>query len=104
MGEKKVWLITGAGRGLGVATVKAEPSHIHVPRPGRDRAVQISGRWSYAAAEPSHIHVPRPGRASRDGRHDEGAAPFELPEPRAPAHANRGRGTPSAGGHGASSR
>ncbi|HEX2186148.1 MAG TPA: hypothetical protein VHN78_11660 [Chloroflexota bacterium] len=77
MSEQKAWCITGADGGPGVDVARAEPSHIHVPRPSRVRVAQTSGRWPYAAAEPSHIHIPR---RSRVRRADEGAAPFELPE------------------------
>jgi hypothetical protein len=51
LSENKAWFITGADGGLGVDIARAEPSHIHVPRPlnagraRRARTVPSGAGW-----------------------------------------------------------
>ena len=62
-----VWLLAGIGRGPGTDVARAEPSHIHIPRPDRvmrhdggscvTRGALVSG-GDYAAAPIDDREVP----------------------------------------------
>jgi hypothetical protein len=53
---ERVWSITGSGRDLGMHVVRAEPSHIHLPRRRRvvrpdDQATSAPGGASFGDDE-----------------------------------------------------
>jgi NAD(P)-dependent dehydrogenase (short-subunit alcohol dehydrogenase family) len=59
MTERKVWLITGAGRGLGVDIAKAASSTGHaVVATGRDAAKVAAAVGDHKSVLPSHSTSP----------------------------------------------